>query len=142
VTSAHPDLTPQAVDEFIASVYPAAAKAFRCEEMGTTHALVRWKYDDRHLRPGGLISGPTLFTCADVALWYLSFTQLGLAAMAVTSDVHIDFLRPAKGGDLLARAELLRSGKSRITGRVSIWVDGNEEKPVAHATGNYALLPG
>lgn len=141
MSSTHATLTPATVDEFIASVYPAAGKAFRCEEMGESHALVRWKYNDKHLRPGGLISGPTLFTCADVALWFLSFTQLGLAAMAVTSDLHIDFLRPAKGGDLLARADLLRSGKSRITGRVSIWVEGQEERPVAHATGNYALLP-
>ena len=135
-----PELTPAAIDSFIAEVYPAAGKSFTCEAVGPAHAVARWKYSETLLRPGGFISGPTLFTAADVALWFLSFTQLGLEAMAVTSDLHIDFLRPAKGGDLLARADLLRSGKSRITGRVSIWIDGNEDKPVAHATGSYALL--
>jgi uncharacterized protein (TIGR00369 family) len=134
------ELTPAAVDAFIAEVYPAAGESFLCEEVGAAHALARWKYSETLLRPGGFISGPTLFTAADVALWFLSFTQLGLKAMAVTSDLHIDFLRPAKGGDLLARADLLRAGKSRITGRVSIWIDGKEDKPVAHATGSYALL--
>ena len=134
------DLTPAAVDAFIAGVYPAAGKAFTCEEIAADEVLVRWQYSEKLLRPGGFISGPTLFTCADVALWFLSFTQLGLQAMAVTSDLHIDFLRPATGGDVLARASLLRAGKSRITGRVSMWIDGNETKPVAHATGSYALL--
>ncbi len=140
MSDAHSSLTPESIDAFIASVYPAAAAAFSCVAVGTQHVLVRWSYDDTRLRPGGFIAGPTLFTCADVALWYLSFTQLGLQAMAVTSDLHIDFLRPAKGGDLLFRADLLRAGKTRITGRVSIWVEGQEAKPVAHATGSYALL--
>lgn len=140
MTKTHAELTPAAIDEFIAGVYPAAASAFTCEEVGAQQVLARWKYSESLLRPGGFISGPTLFTCADIALWFLSFTQLGLQAMAVTSDLHIDFLRPATGGDVLARADLLRSGKSRITGRVSMWIDGRKDKPVAHATGSYALL--
>ena len=90
--------------------------------------------------PGGLISGPTQFTICDTALWYLSFTVVGLQPMAVTADLNITFLRPAVGGDLLARAELIRAGRARIFGQVRVWVDGSEDRPVAHATGNYALL--
>ncbi len=140
MSDTHASLTPDAIDTFIESVYPKAAEAFQCVEVGTESVLVRWAYSESSLRPGGFISGPTLFTCADVALWYLSFTQLGLKAMAVTSDLNIQFLRPAKGGDLLIRADLLRAGKSRITGRVDIWREGQEDKLVAHATGSYALL--
>jgi uncharacterized protein (TIGR00369 family) len=136
----HPTLDPAQVNAFIATVYPAASSSCQCEEVGIDHVLARWHYDSSCLRPGGFISGPTIFTAADVALWFLSFTQLGLEAMAVTSDIHIDFLRPALSGDLLARACLLRAGKSRITGRVTLWVDGKEDRPVAHATGSYALL--
>lgn len=132
-------LTPRQVEEFVAETYPAAAD-FRCDALGAGYAVARWPHDPALLRPGGLISGPTQFACADLALWFLSFTVLGLAAMAVTSDLHIVFLRPARGGDLLARAELLRAGKTRITGRVVAWVDGAPERPVSHATGAYALL--
>ena len=108
---------------------------------GTSAELtIRWSLDTRALRPGGLISGPTQFSAADLALWCLSFTVVGLAAMAVTSDLHITFLRPASGGDLLARADLLRAGKTRIVGRVALWIDGAEERPVSHASGTYALL--
>jgi acyl-coenzyme A thioesterase PaaI-like protein len=134
-------LTPHQVNDFVAETYPdAAAQGFRCVELGPGQALCRWRHDPASLRPGGLISGPTQFAAADIALWFLSFTVLGLAAMAVTSDIHIVFLRPARGGDLLSRAELLRAGKSRISGRVLSWVDGDRDRPVSHATGSYARL--
>jgi uncharacterized protein (TIGR00369 family) len=134
-------LTAQDVDRFVAEHYPASfAEGYRCEDVGEGFALARWRYDASTLRPGGLISGPTQFAVADCALWYLSFTVVGLEPMAVTSNLDIVFLRPAAGADLLARATLLRAGRSRIVGRVDVWVDGAEERPVAHATGAYAVL--
>lgn len=134
-------LTPEAVNEFVGRVYPSTVpQGFRCTEIASGYAIARWSHDPTSLRPGGLISGPTQFALADLALWFLSFTVVGLEAMSVTSDVQIVFLRPAQGGDLVGRAELLRAGKSRITGRVLMWIEGAEHRPVSHATGSYALL--
>jgi uncharacterized protein (TIGR00369 family) len=135
------DLTPAQVDRFIADVYPASHRAgYRVDALGEGFARIRWLYDDSTLRPGGLISGPTQFTAADMALWVLSFTVLGLKPMAVTSDVHITFLRPAAGGDLIAEAELLRAGRTRISGQVRLWVDGADDRPVSHVVGGYGVL--
>jgi acyl-coenzyme A thioesterase PaaI-like protein len=75
-----------------------------------------------------------------MALWVLSFTVLGLQPMAVTSDVHITFLRPAVGADLIGRADLIRAGRTRITGQVRVWVEGAEHRQVAHAVGGYSVL--
>jgi uncharacterized protein (TIGR00369 family) len=136
-----PPISPEDVNDFVASVYPAShAGGYRCEEIGEGFAVARWTYDDAILRPGRLISGPTQFTVADIALWHLSFTVLGLKPMAVTSDIHITFLRPAAGGDLIGRAELLRAGRTRISGQVRIWVEGAEHRPVSHAVGGYGVL--
>lgn len=129
------------VNHLVAEAFPAAAKdGYRCVDIGPGFAIARWTYDSDLDRPGGLISGPTQFTICDSALWYLTFTVVGLEPMAVTADLHITFLRPAAGGDLLARADLVRSGRSRIYGQVRVWVDGDESRPVAHATGSYAKL--
>lgn len=129
------------VNQLVADTYPApAVDAFRCVDVGDGFAVCRWTYDPSLDRPGGFISGPTQFTCCDLALWYLSFTVVGLQPMAVTADLDITFLRPAIGGDLLARAELIRAGRARIFGQVRVWVEGAEDRPVAHATGSYALL--
>jgi uncharacterized protein (TIGR00369 family) len=131
--------TPQAVNAFVAEVYPAAhATGYRCELMEPGRCVARWPYDATQLRPGSYISGPTQFALADLALWYVTFTVVGLAPMAVTSDLHITFLRPAVGGDLLAEARVLRAGKTRITGDVRLWIDGAPDRLVAHAVGSYA----
>lgn len=132
--------TPAEVDCFVAEHYPAMeSSGFRCESMSVGRAAARWHHDPATLRPGGLISGPVLFTAADLALWYLSFTIVGLQPMAVTSDLAITFLRPAAGGDLIAEASLLRSGRTRISGRVELRVEG-DDRLVSHATGSYAVL--
>ena len=133
--------TPAAVNEFFAREFPSAhAVGHRCVETGEGVAVARWPYDPTQLRPGSLISGPTQFAIADLAFWFMTFTVVGLAPMAVTSELYIQFLRPAVGGDLLARAELLRAGKSKIAGVVRIWVDGAPERPVSHVTGSYVHL--
>jgi len=133
--------TPTAINEFFARAYPSAhASGCRCVESGPGLIVSRWTYDPTALRPGGFISGPTQFTLADTAFWFLTFTVLGLAPMAVTSELTISFLRPAVGGDLLARAELLRAGKTRITGTVRLWVDGAPDKLVSHVVGSYMQL--
>lgn len=135
--------TPEAVNQFFAREFPSAyAGGHRCVETGPGAAVARWPYDATQLRPGSLISGPTQFALADLAFWFMTFTVVGLAPMAVTSELYISFLRPAKGGDLLARAELLRAGKSKISGVVRVWVDGAPERPVSHVTGSYVHLAG
>ncbi|HET9622399.1 MAG TPA: PaaI family thioesterase [Kofleriaceae bacterium] len=133
--------TPDAINAFFTREFPAAAHSgIRCMDTGAGFAVLRWTYDATVLRPGGFISGPTQFTLADTALWFLSFTVLGLAPMAVTSELSIAFLRPAVGADLWARAELLRAGKHKIVGTVRLWVDGAPDRPVSHVTGSYMQI--
>jgi len=133
--------TPAAINEFFAREYPSASRSgYRCTESGPGLIVARWTYDPSTLRPGGFISGPTQFGLADVALWFLTFTVIGLAPMAVTSELSIQYLRPAVGGDLIARAELLRAGKSNITGTVRLWVEGAPDKLVSHVSGSYMQL--
>ncbi len=133
--------TPPAINAFFVREFPsAAAGGLRCEDSGPGFAVARWTYDATTLRPGGFISGPTQFAVADVALWFLTFTVLGLQPMALTSELTISFLRPAVGGDLLARAELLRAGKTAIKGTVRVWVDGAPDKLVSYVVGSYVQL--
>ncbi len=132
-------LTPEEVNTFIAEVFPSSyADGTRCVELGDRTAVARWPFDDTELRPGGYISGPRMFALADSALWFASFTVIGLEAMAVTSELSIRFLRPARNGDLLARAELNSVSTRRIVGTVEIWVDGASDRLVAAAQGSYA----
>ena len=134
-------VSPDEVNAFLAEHYPAAyASGHRCLEIGEGRVLAGWTLDPATLRPGQLISGPVQFALADRALWFLSVTILGLAPMAVTSDLHITFLRPARGADLRAEAKLLRAGRTRITGEVHLFLAGGDARRVSHAVGSYARL--
>lgn len=127
------------INAFLAREYPAAAAAgVRCVEIGDRTATARWPFDAGELRPGGYISGPTLFTVADSALWFATFSVIGIEAMAVTSELSIRFLRPARDGDVLARATLDSVGSKRLAGSIRLWIDGAPDRPVAIAQGTYA----
>jgi uncharacterized protein (TIGR00369 family) len=132
-------LTPEEVNAFVAEEYPSShADGTRCVELGEGMAVVRWPFDQSTLRPGGYISGPRMFGLADSALWFATFTVIGLEAMAVTSEMSIRFLRPAKSGDLLARANLNSVSTRRLVGTVELWVDDAPDRLVAVAQGSYA----
>ena len=127
------------VNAFISEVFPTAAHdGVRCEELGHRTATARWTYNETQLRPGGYISGPMIFALADTALWFATFTVIGLEAMAVTSEMSVRFLRPAQGADLLARAVINSAGSRRLVGTIELWVDGSPDRLVAMAQGSYA----
>lgn len=135
-------LTAAEVNAYLPTAYPAAASSgITCEEIGDSSATARWRFDEATLRPGRYISGPTMFAVADTALWFAVFGAVGIEAMAVTSEMSIRFLRPAKDGDLLARAKIHSVGNRRIVGTVEIWVEGAPHRLVAVAQGSYARPP-
>jgi uncharacterized protein (TIGR00369 family) len=134
--------TPISVDDVnnhLFDVYPAAAESgVRCDAVSEGSALARWVFDETQLRPGRYISGPTQFMLADTALWFAVFSVIGLESMAVTSEMSIRFLRPARNGDLLAEARIDSVGNRRIVGTIRLWIEGDPDRPVAVAQGSYA----
>ena len=94
-----------------------------------------------HLRPGGTVSGPSIFALADVALYLAILSRIGPVALAVTTNASVDFLRkPAAGCDLIGKARLLKLGKTLAVGDVLVFSDGGTE-PVARAGLTYAIPP-
>lgn len=89
------------------------------------------------LRPGGFISGPTMMAIADTAGLMGVFSQTGMTAPAFTTALSIDFLRPARGGTLYARAEVVKFGRTLSVINVSLRGSDND-KPSAQAVVTYA----
>jgi uncharacterized protein (TIGR00369 family) len=110
------------------------------EAVGPMTARLRLPVDDKHLRPGGTISGPTMFTLADLALYVAILAQIGPQGLAVTTNLSINFLRKPPLADLVADCRLLKLGARLAVGEV--WItSGGEGDPVAHATGTYSIPP-
>ncbi|PZO63461.1 MAG: thioesterase, partial [Pelagerythrobacter marensis] len=96
---------------------------------------------ERHLRPGGTVSGPTMFELADLAMYAAVLAQVGRVPLAVTTGASIDFLRkPAAGRDLVAECRMLKLGRVLAVGDVLIRSEG-DEAPVARASLTYSIPP-
>jgi len=126
---------------FLEAEFPQVAGDFAVEEVTADGIRVRLVVDDRHLRPGGTVSGPTMFALADVAVYLAILSRLGPVALAVTTNCSIDFLRkPEAGRDLLAEARLLKLGRRLAVGDVLIRSEGVAD-PVARAGLTYSIPP-
>lgn len=107
-------------------------------EVEPGRVLVKLPYQTRQLRPGGVISGPTLMTLADTAAYALVLAHIGEVAMAVTTSLNIHFLRGCQPGDLYAEGTLLKLGRRIATADVLMWTEGRE-RAAAKATVAYAI---
>jgi acyl-coenzyme A thioesterase PaaI-like protein len=76
-------------------------------------ATVRLNYHPDHLRPGGTISGPSMFALCDLALYVAILHEIGRVKLAVTTNVSINFLRRPEPSDLIGGAKLLKLGRRR-----------------------------
>lgn len=112
--------------------------SFRVEDLHRGQCRIRLHFDPGQLRPGGTISGPVMFTLADTVLYALTMSVAGLQPLAVTTDLTMHFLRKPGPVDLIGVGRLLKASGRRLMGDVAIFSDG-EARPVAHATGAYAL---
>ena len=101
---------------------------------------LRQKTDEKNLRPGGTISGPTMMALADHAIYVLILSHIGPVALTVTTSLTINFLRKPEPGDLIAEAQFKKLGKRLAIGDVDIFSDGVDE-PVAHAVVTYSIPP-
>lgn len=93
-----------------------------------------------HLQQHGFVHGGAVSYLADNALTYAG-GSVDPGRGVVTSEYKINYLRPAVGDALIARASILYAGKNQIVCRCDVFaVSGTEEKLCATAQGTIAPL--
>ncbi|WP_025898503.1 PaaI family thioesterase [Sneathiella glossodoripedis] len=136
-----PKMTPQMLEAFIKSDFPEVAHVgYKVSELTDRSITVTIETSESDLRPGGTVSGPTMMSLVDLTMYLLLLAQIGPVALAVTTNLNINFLRKPNPGKLRGEGRLLKLGKSLATGDVSLYSEGVSE-PVAHATVTYAIPP-
>ncbi len=130
-----------ALNAFLVEVFEQVADDFFVDDVSEEETILRLRVGPQHLRPGGTISGPSMFGLADVAAYLVTLSRIGPQALAVTTNCSIDFMRkPQAGVDLIAKARLLKLGKQLSVSDVLIYSEGSD-KPVARASLTYAIPP-
>lgn len=130
-----------ALHVFLQEAFPQVADDFDVDAVGENTITMRLRVDDRHLRPGGTVSGPSMFALADVAAYLLILAHIGPQALAVTTNCSIDFMRkPAAGVDVICEGRLLKLGRALAVTDVLIFSQG-QAAPVARANLTYSIPP-
>ena len=134
-------MTAAELQAFLARDFGQVADDFAVERADEAGLALRLRVAGRHLRPGGTVSGPSIFALADVAMYLAVLSRIGPVALTVTTNCAIDFMRkPAAGRDLLGEARVLKLGRSLAVGDVMVFSEGLAE-PVARAGLTYAIPP-
>lgn len=126
---------------FLSDVFPQVEGMFGIDGIAPGVVHMRLFHAERHLRPGGTVSGPSMFALADVGVYLAVLSRIGPVALAVTTSCAMDFMRkPAAGVDLIAETRLLKLGKVLAVGDVLIRSKGSDAV-VARASMTYAIPP-
>jgi uncharacterized protein (TIGR00369 family) len=141
MASHHPIMTLDELTAFLDREFPQihlGGRSYFVDEIGPLTARMRMEYHERHLRPGGTISGPAMMALADLALYAAILAHIGPVALAVTTSLNFNFLRKPEPRALIADCRLLKLGKRLAVGDVSIYSEGSSDM-VCHASGTYAI---
>ena len=126
------------VTAFLTEVFPGAMDHFVIEAVAPMRARVRMLFGESRLRPGGTISGPSLMTLADTAMWVALLAMIGREPLSVTSHLDIDFLRKPAPADVVGETTLHKIGRKLAVGDVLMYSAG-EDVPCARASVTYAI---
>lgn len=130
-----------ALEHFVDTEFAQVKGEFAVEEITRDGVIVRLITSEKHLRPGGTISGPSMFALADVGVYFAILSRIGPVALTVTTNCSIDFMRkPEAGRDLICETRLLKLGRSLAVGECHLHSEGREEL-VARASLTYAIPP-
>ena len=129
------------LEDFLDREFPQVQGDFVIERVADHEVTIRLKVAERHLRPGGTVSGPNMFALADVSIYIAVLAMIGPKALAVTTNCSIDFMRkPGPGADLIAEAKLLKLGRQLAVGEAHLYSEGMAA-PVARASLTYSIPP-
>ncbi len=130
-----------ALETFISERFPEVIDYLFVETVAENSVTLRLEPLASQLRPGGTVSGPTMFLLADVAVYFAILAKVGPVELAVTTNAHIDFMRkPASGLPLLGEATLMKLGRTLAVGQVMVRNPGSDDI-LAHGSMTYSIPP-
>ena len=134
-------MTVDALQNFMQDAFPQVAQDFKINDAEDS-LWIEMMINSSHLRPGGTVSGPSMFCLADVTFYLAILREIGPQALSVTTNATINFMRKPEADNLMACPRLLKIGRSLVVGDVLIYSKSDiaRAKPVAQATMTYSCL--
>ena len=133
-------LSAEEILEFLGSIMPDWPHRFQIAALEPMRMTAYTPVDENNLRPGGTVSGPSLFGAADGAFYLLTMAMIGKEALTVTTNCSIDFMRKPELAPIRTETRILKLGRTLSVGDVMMY-SGDGTDPVAHANITYSIPP-
>ena len=126
------------LQEYLHAIYPQTKSRFSISKLTEGELEMRMHITDHDLRPGNTISGPSIFTLVDCAFYALTLSLVGKEALAVTTNVNINFVKKTSQEDLFCHTRMLKFGKQLCVGDAMVYSDRGL---IAQASLTYSIPP-
>ena len=109
------------LSSYLDEVFPQIVNQYKILALEPGYAKIIQNVSSKNLRPGGTVSGLTIFSLVDIGMYILLLAHIGKEPLAVTTNCSIDFLqKPSAGDEMIADCSLLKLGGTLIVGEVLI----------------------
>ncbi len=122
----------QEAEEYFKNDKFAYSNGMSLVDLGEDFSVCRMDLDDRHLNANGGIMGGVIFTLADLAFAALSNN---IHKPTVAQQVSINYLAAPKGKTLMAKADIIKSGRSSTIIQVAVSDESGQKVAIFTGTG-------
>lgn len=110
-------------------------------EVSAGRVALRLPFRDDLTQQHGFLHAGTIAALADSACGYAALSLMPADAAVLSVEFKVNMLAPAKGDALIARAEVIRAGKTIMVCRADVVaVTGKDEKLVAAMQGTMMVV--
>jgi len=113
------------------------------EDVAPARVSIRLPFRDDLTQQHGFLHAGTIASVADSAAGYAALTLMPADAAVLSIEFKLNMLAPAKGESIVARAEVIRPGRTIMVCRADVYARaGNVEKLVAAFQGTMMVVTG
>lgn len=107
-------------------------------ELGRGSAVLRFPYKKEFTQYLGAVQGGVIAAYADAAIAVAMLSVVPEGRDSVTTDLHMQYLRPIMSGSIVARAEVVHRGATLLLGTAT--VENEEGKICARCSATYMVV--
>ena len=81
------------LSSYLDEVFPQVVNQYKILTLEPGYAKIVQNISSENLRPGGTVSGPTIFSLVDIGMYILLLAHTGKEPLVVTTNCSIDFCK-------------------------------------------------
>ena len=108
----------------------------RLSQWGDGVCICQLTVKEEHLNPNGVVHGAVIYALADTGMGGALVSSLPAGQQCATIEIKISYFRPARSGELIGKAHVVRLGK-RIAFMAAEVSSG--DTLIAQATGTFTI---